>query len=167
MIFRHTQIEELDNVMVIIEEARKYFKVNGIPQWQNGTPNKETITKDIEAKVSYVLVDEDEIVGTCAVMFEEEPTYAKIEQGRWLNEYDYAVIHRLAVKQSYKGHGYGSNLLEGAAALAKKMDVDNLRIDTHRLNTSMQRLIAKNNFFYCGIIYLEDGAERLAYQKTC
>jgi hypothetical protein len=29
----------------------------------------------------------------------------------------------------------------------------------------MQNLLAQNNFVKCGIIYLKDGSERLAYQK--
>ena len=29
----------------------------------------------------------------------------------------------------------------------------------------MQHLLDKNGFTYCGIIYLDDGTERLAYQK--
>jgi hypothetical protein len=29
----------------------------------------------------------------------------------------------------------------------------------------MQNLLIKNGFSKCGIIYLEDGAERLAFQK--
>ena len=41
----------------------------------------------------------------------------------------------------------------------------NLRIDTHRDNIPMQKVLKRNGFEYCGIIYLENGDERLAYQK--
>ena len=40
-----------------------------------------------------------------------------------------------------------------------------LRIDTHRDNRIMQHLIEKHGFTYCGIIWLEDGTERLAYER--
>jgi RimJ/RimL family protein N-acetyltransferase len=40
----------------------------------------------------------------------------------------------------------------------------NIRIDTHRDNTIMQHLLSKYGFQYCGIIYLANGDERLAYQ---
>lgn len=43
--------------------------------------------------------------------------------------------------------------------------IDSIRIDTHRDNKPMQHLLNKNGFRYCGIIYLEDGDERLAYQR--
>jgi len=42
---------------------------------------------------------------------------------------------------------------------------NNIRIDTHRDNAIMQHNIEKHGFTYCGIIYLANGDERLAYQK--
>ena len=43
---------------------------------------------------------------------------------------------------------------------------NNIRIDTHRDNTIMQHVIQKHGFSYCGIIYLANGDERMAYQKV-
>lgn len=42
----------------------------------------------------------------------------------------------------------------------------NIRIDTHRDNRIMQRVLTKNGFTYFGLIYLKSGAERLAYQRV-
>ena len=47
----------------------------------------------------------------------------------------------------------------------KLLDHINL-IDTHEDNQSMQKLLAKNQFSYCGIIYLSDGSKRLAFEKV-
>lgn len=168
MELRKTQYEDLDAVLEIIEQAKQYFKINQIPQWQNGVPSKSTIEQDIAYGNGYVLWEEDEIIGVCALFFKNEPAYSTLQNGRWLNDYDYVVIHRMAIKQNYKGHGYGTNMLELIEQLAKKKGFYNLRIDTHSLNNSMQRLIAKNKFTYCGIVKIDDNgviAERLAYQK--
>ncbi len=166
MLLRKTSQEEINSVMKLIEEGRKYFKANDIPQWQNGKPNLETIQSDIDKGCSYVLVDGDEIVGTCALFFENDNTYDVIDKGRWMNDNNYAVIHRVCIKCSYKGHGLGSEILRTCEELSLKQGIDNIRIDTHQLNLSMQRLLSKNNYTYCGIIYLEDGAERFAFQKV-
>mgnify|MGYP003296922186 CR=1 FL=1 len=40
----------------------------------------------------------------------------------------------------------------------------NIRIDTHHDNVVMQRLLKKLGFQYCGIIHLENGDPRLAFQ---
>lgn len=39
-----------------------------------------------------------------------------------------------------------------------------LRGDTHRDNQPMRRVMEKNGFSYRGVIHLEDGAERLAFE---
>ena len=41
----------------------------------------------------------------------------------------------------------------------------NLKIDTHRDNRPMQDALMRCGFRYCGVIVIEDGSERLAYQK--
>ena len=40
-----------------------------------------------------------------------------------------------------------------------------IRIDTHEDNKPMRRFLEKCGFKFCGIIYLEDGSKRLAYEK--
>ena len=70
----------------------------------------------------------------------------------------YGVIHRIA---SYlEVHGVFSAIIDFAAAR-----YPHLRIDTHRDNRIMQHLIDAAGFSYCGIIWLEDGTERLAYER--
>ena len=43
---------------------------------------------------------------------------------------------------------------------------DTIRIDTHHDNRTMRTLLDKYSFTYCGIILLENGDPRLAYQRT-
>ena len=88
---------------------------------------------------------------------EEDPTYGYID-GAWMNDSPYGVIHRIAVGQS--GRGAAAECFQFAYERC-----GNLRIDTHEKNIPMQRCLAKNGFRRCGIIYLEDGDPRIAYQK--
>ena len=41
-----------------------------------------------------------------------------------------------------------------------------MRIDTHEENKGMQKLIAQIGYDYCGVILLENGDKRLAYEKV-
>jgi len=45
-----------------------------------------------------------------------------------------------------------------------KKTISNLRIDTHEDNKTMQHVLSKLGFSRCGIIYIEDGSPRIAYQ---
>jgi RimJ/RimL family protein N-acetyltransferase len=69
------------------------------------------------------------------------------------------VIHRVA--SGPKAHGVMRRVLDYAFALT-----DTIRIDTHADNKTMQSLLRKYGFTYCGIIHLANGDPRLAFQKT-
>ena len=97
------------------------------------------------------------IVAYFALLPSPEPTYNVID-GAWLTDEPYGVIHRMA---SYPDvHGIFAAIIEFAAARYA-----HLRIDTHRDNRIMRHLIEKHGFTYCGIIWLEDGTDRLAYER--
>ena len=166
MNFRKTRNEDIPAVMKLIDQAKAYMKENGIDQWQNGYPNAESIRKDIEQDYSYVMEDEGKIIGTLAVIFDGEPTYDKIYDGEWkTTEEPYAAVHRVAVDAECKGRGIAGTMIEEVAKLCRERGIRSIKNDTHRDNRSMQRMQAKNGFEYCGVIYLQNGAERIAFEK--
>ncbi len=157
MIIRHATKEDLDEIMNIYAIAKAYMDKNGNPgQWINGYPKKELIESDIAKKVSYVCVEGDEVVAVFAFILGEDPTYNIIYDGAWLNDEDYGTIHRIA------SNGKVKNIFKICLdyCLTK---VDNVRCDTHNDNITMQKLFEKTNFTKCGIIYVADGSQRIAY----
>lgn len=166
MEFRKSVETDINNIMKIIRQAQAYFKEQGIDQWQNGYPNSETISNDIEDKNSYVLLKDNKIVATAAVSFDGESTYDSIYEGEWITNNEYAVIHRIAVDNTYKGLGLSSEIIKNVEQLCLIKGVHSIKIDTHEENISMQNLLKKNKFKYCGIIYLEDRGKRIAFEKT-
>ena len=86
-----------------------------------------------------------------------EPTYKEIFEGQWLDDKPYHVVHRLA--STAASRGIFNDVMDYCMGVA-----GNLRIDTHRDNVIMRHVIDRYGFIYCGIIYLLNGDERLAYQ---
>lgn len=162
---RRTRDEDVIRVMEIIKQAQEYFKARNIDQWQNGYPEKEVIKADIQSGWSYVWKEKDKIVATAAISFDGEPTYDEIYNGEWFSSGEYAVIHRICVDNEYKGLGLASQILDSAESLCVDRNVHSIKIDTHRENISMQKSLIKNGYKYCGIIYLEDKSERVAFEK--
>ena len=74
-------------------------KKDGSNQWQDGYPNMEVIINDIQKKYGYVLTLNDEIVGYCALLVNDEPDYLHIE-GEWLTNDDFIVFHRFKSNSS-------------------------------------------------------------------
>ena len=160
MFIRHTTYDDLDTLKDLFGCARKYMKDHGNPsQWKDNRPDIRLIETDIENNNSYVIEDEGKIVGTFACIKGIEPTYLDIE-GQWLNDDEYVTIHRIASNGSKRG------IFNEAIDFAEKFGVD-IRIDTHKDNLKMRQLIKDKGFVYCGIIIVDDGTERLAYQKLC
>lgn len=166
MIFRKTTYADIPAVFTIIRQAQYYLKSKQIDQWQNGYPNEASLAADIEHGYSYVMEKDGIIVGTLALIFDAEPTYTHIYEGNWkTTDTCYATLHRVAVAEQWKGTGIAGKMLAEVKQICRLHSVSSIRMDTHRENTSMQRMMQKNGFAYCGIIYLEDGAERLAFEK--
>ena len=57
-------------------------------------------------------------------------------------------------------------IIKYAEEVCKQNDIHSIKVDTHEQNIPMQNLLKKNGFEYCGIIYLEDGGKRVAFEKT-
>ena len=156
---------DIDEIMNIIGVAQEHFKNEGIDQWQNNYPNHEVIGMDIDNDNCYVLKDEDKIVGTTALIFDGESDYDTIYEGEWLSLGEYAVIHRMAVDFHQRGTGLASIFLKKTEELTMDREIYSIKVDTHRENIPMQKLLLKNGYKECGWIYLKDKAERIAFEK--
>ena len=150
--------------MEIYAYARDFMARTGNPnQWAaKNWPPQDLISSDVEAGNSYVCVNESgAVIGTFYYVFGEdiEPTYRTIEDGAWLDDSAYGVVHRLASDGSEKG--IGRFCIDWALKQS-----GHLRIDTHVDNKVMQNLLQKMGFTQCGIIYVvEDNDPRYAYEK--
>ena len=157
---RKTEVQDIACVMKIYAYARTQMKLAGNPhQWQDKHPREEVILQDIACGNSYVIEEDGEICGVFAFIIGEDPTYREIV-GAWPNDEPYGTIHRLA------GSGKVSGIFRQCLQFCES-NVQNVRIDTHRDNKVMQHLAEKYGFAFCGIIYVNDGTERLAYHKVC
>ncbi len=163
---RKSTYDDAKRIAEIIGQAQRDLHRRGIDQWQNGYPNAEVIAADIAADHSYVVEAADgTIVGTAVISFDGEPTYAAIYDGEWLDDSTYAVIHRIAVADCAKCCGVASLIEQYTRQLCLARGIDDIRIDTHRDNTPMQRFLAKRGYQLCGTILLQSGDSRLAYHR--
>ncbi len=88
-----------------------------------------------------------------------DSTYARIEEGAWPDNRPYYVLHRIASAPGI--HGFASACIDWCL---QRFPV--LRVDTHADNRPMLHLMEKKGFARCGIIYVENGTPRTAFQKT-
>lgn len=174
MNIRATTPKDIDAVMTIIEEARTTIAALGINQWQNGTPNRAMITEDMAlGQGRVVTADDGTILATFSVIYTGEPTYDTVYGGAWqTSDLDgdgsiaYIAIHRVAISVAQRGKGIATAIVEYAESFARILGKTSLRIDTHEGNVIMRRMLEKNGFLPRGIIHLQNGDPRIAYEKV-
>lgn len=161
MNIRLSRNEDLQEIMKMYDYARRFMQEHGNGnQWINGYPSEELISSEIAAKHSFICENEQgEAIGTFCYIKGIDPTYLTIEGGEWLNDEPYAVIHRMASNGKAKG-------ISDACLKWAFNQCDNIRIDTHQDNIVMQNLLKKHGFKQCGIIYVANGTERIAFHKV-
>lgn len=156
---RRATRDDLPRMLEIYAFAREQMIKNGNPhQWGTTRPAPETVRNDIDRGISYVVTDGNTVVGCFAFFTGHDETYDVIENGAWLNDAPYGVIHRIASAGTCRG------ILRAALAFADTQ-TDNIRIDTHEDNKIMRGALAANGFTHCGTIYTDNGTARLAFQR--
>jgi hypothetical protein len=157
MHIRKAEIDDLAEIMKIYGIAQDFMIKSGNPtQWGRSYPGQDLIKEDIENEVCHLICDGETPHGVFALFRGDEPTYQYIEGGEWLNDEAYVTVHRIASDGKVRG------VFKCAIDHCKAVS-DNIRIDTHKSNKIMQKLIEKNGFQRCGTIYVRN-APRIAYQ---
>ncbi|MBU3849614.1 MAG: GNAT family N-acetyltransferase [Candidatus Treponema excrementipullorum] len=156
---RQALLSDLETILDIYDEARVFMGQNGNPsQWRNGYPSKGRVTDDIKENCLFVIQRESKPCGVFFFKVGEDPTYRYIENGKWLSDTEYGVIHRIAGRTKEKG-------IFAEALEFCQGKITHLRIDTHKDNSIMQHALAKYGFTPCGTIYVADGTPRIAYER--
>lgn len=167
MIIRTASSHDIPALDALFAEARMTIAALGIDQWQNGYPSLAVIGEDVSLGRACVIDVEGCVVGTFVLITDGEPTYDRIYDGAWRtgDGDDYVAIHRVAVSVKRRGSGISTAILDYAQEVARQLSRSSLRIDTHRGNVVMRRMLEKHGFVHCGSIYLENGDHRVAYEK--
>lgn len=162
MNLRKATIEDVPDVMRIFTQARLAQRVAGFKQWEDGYPSEAVLISDINNSVGYILDENGNAAGYVAISsFDKE--YNRHPE-LWNTSKTYAVFHRIALSDEYRGKRLSGKLFDLAEAQAIQMDVDFVRIDTGLENRPMQHILSNRGYINLGCCDFIWG-ERLAYEK--
>lgn len=166
MPIRKTTEQDLTQIETLYRSAKAALKAQGVDQWQEGDyPSAEDARRDMRQGTGYVLEENGELLAAACIAFGREPTYDVIVDGAWGAQPElYGFLHRIAVAPKAKGKNIAGLFFDELKRQALECGVTVLRADTHRDNLPMQRVLEKAGFSLRGVIYVEDGSERLAYE---
>ena len=163
-IFREAVIDDLPEIWIIIQQAIQRRKEEGSNQWQDGYPNPEVITHDIEHNQGYVLTEGETVIGYTAVLINDEPEYDRLE-GEWITNGDFVVFHRVAISENHLGKGYAKKMMTSIEAYALDKKIYSIKADTNHDNEPMKRIFETLGYQFCGRVYFR-GSPRNAFEKV-
>ncbi len=161
--------DDLPELLRIAAEAGAWLKKQRVDQWQDGYPAERHFRFDLARGECHVVCHGDEIAAFFTLSTREEPSYAAITDGKWTPEVSWAVLHRAAVAEKYRGTGLADRLMQMVDRQARELGVKAVRTDTHKKNKPMQRLLRDSGYRYRGNVLVAVGEghdpARQAYEK--
>ena len=158
------RLDDIDDIMKIIGQAKRRMKKMGLDQWQDGYPDEETVRNDKRKHQAVFVMNWFGPAAYAAIVFGKDPYYEHID-GKWISDGEpYVTVHRLAVADEFLGLDLAKHILKFAERKARAKGVRWFRIDTHHDNIPMRNLIRDFGFTFCGVVQVRDG-KRMAYEK--
>ena len=166
---RAASAEDLEAILRIVGEARASLKKLRVDQWQGPYPDAEDFLPDIERGECFAVLHGGELAAFFTLSTREEPDYDAITDGKWTEGMRFAVLHRAAVAQKYRGSGMAERLMRFVDERTLALGIRCVRTDTHKKNKPMQRLLRESGYRYRGNLQItvEPGHDtaRQAYEK--
>ena len=105
---------------------------NGIYQWNEHYPDKNSFVNDVENMQLYVYIENEKVIACISLCNEMDEVYFPVN---WVTRnYNNLYIHRLAVNPDFQKKGVGKALMDFAEKYARKKDYKSIRLDTFSLN---------------------------------
>ncbi len=156
---RNATLGDLDHIMEMVDHSRSIMRANGNNSQWGGYPGRDLIGNDIATGIGHVMTEGSRVVGYFAMLTQPEPTYEYIEDGLWLDDTTpYVTLHRLACVP-------GVNGIARCAFEWGEAHAPSVRVDTHLDNHIMLHIINGRGYTRCGVVYMQDGSPREAFQK--
>ena len=142
MYLRKAHIEDMEDVMRVFSQARLAQRRAGFRQWEDGYPSIDVLKSDIDRAIGFILDDNGKTAGYIAIAAYDDEYNRHPEL--WDVGKDYAVFHRIALSDDYRGKKLSGILFDLAESHALRTGAAFVRIDTGLENKPMQHILSKS-----------------------
>ena len=147
--------EDLEDILLIVRQARNYLRKNRVDQWQGEYPDAAAFEKDFQYGECYCMTYGGRVAGFFTLSARPEPTYINLTDGKWASDEPYCVLHRSAISAEFRGTGLSDKLIGFVEELTLAMGRSYVRVDTHRKNRAMRSLLTRHGYRFRGNILIE------------
>ena len=160
---------DIEDIMLIMRQARNYLKKHRVDQWQGDYPTQEVFAEAVAEGECYAVTYGERLAGFFCLTDKPESDYDNLTDGKWHGEGKYCKLHRMAVEAQFRSTGISDMMLGFAEETAKSRGAEYMRTDTHRKNKAMQKLLKRKGYAYRGnvLVSSEPGHDpaRQAFEK--
>ncbi len=160
---------DIEDIMLIVRQARNYLKKHRVDQWQGDYPTQEVFAEAVAEGECYAVTYGERLAGFFCLTDKPESDYDNLTDGKWHGEGKYCKLHRMAVEAQFRSTGISDMMIGFAEETAKSRGVEYMRTDTHRKNKAMQKLLKRKGYAYRGnvLVSSEPGHDpaRQAFEK--
>ncbi|MMZ59477.1 Acetyltransferase (GNAT) family protein [compost metagenome] len=137
---RQGQLDDVELIRSLLIEAATWMGTLSFQQWKPDQFTVEEVQSYFHGRDIYLLCSNQEVIGLCTIQ-DDDPDY-------WgpLNESGYSYLHRLTVRNRYRGKNLSKELIYWAARRSKEQQRKGLRLDTAAQNEKLNSLYRKLGF---------------------
>lgn len=161
--------DDIENIMLIMRQARNYLKKHRVDQWQGDYPTQEVFAEAVAEGECYAVTYGERLAGFFCLTDKPESDYDNLTDGKWHGEGKYCKLHRMAVEAQFRSTGISDMMLGFAEETAKSRGAEYMRTHTHRKNKATQKLLKRKGYAYRGnvLVSIEPGHDpaRQAFEK--
>jgi ribosomal protein S18 acetylase RimI-like enzyme len=141
----------IEGAWELVDRCRRALDAQGIHQWDDVYPTRETIAADVSRGALYVLEDDDgRVVAGVTLDDRQSPEYASLA---WSGGEPALVVHRLCVDPRSQGRGYAHRLMEFAESHAARSGYASVRLDAYTANQRSVELYRRRGYREVGQVY--------------
>ncbi|NER14299.1 GNAT family N-acetyltransferase [Leptobacterium flavescens] len=128
---------DIERVLKVTRACNLHMRTNGIAQWTDDYPSRESFKLDVSRKELYVLESKNKVIGCIVISTYMDEVYKPV---RWLTPNKNNIyVHRLAVDPGEQGKGLAQKLMDYAENYARMNKFVSLRLDTFSQNPRNQK----------------------------
>ena len=148
MKYSKADINQLDIIFEMYSAAIENMEKQGIHQWDEIYPDKETLRQDILLNQMFI-GEKDNKIAVCFVLNEE--CDEEYKNANWIcPDARFCIFHRLCVNPIFQKQGIAGQTMEYIENLCKSQGYDSIRLDCFTLNPYSQKLYNKAGYSITG-----------------
>lgn len=146
--YRVANIDDLDDIFQLVENAVKQMERDNIHQWDSIYPTKEDFSNDIRKNELYIGIINEKIVVVYAINKECDEQY---KNGEWQYIGDkFNIIHRLCVSPDFQKKGIAHTTLSHIEVELVSLGTKAIRLDVFCDNPYALKLYSNNGYHRVG-----------------